>query len=475
MLTRDMAPTHHLGPTLGLMFVLSGCSVLFPFRECETDADCTAAVCVDGVCRPQVVADTGPPDAAPTTEVVRGPISTDTVWSGVIVMEGSVEVTDGTELRIAPGTTVLGRLGSSLVVRPDGILYADGTADEPIVFTSGEAPRDAGDWGGVALLGDAPVNGGTGILEGFPLGDIQYGGDDPRSNCGVLRYVRIEFAGKVAGQDQELNGLTLAGCGTDTIVDYVQVHRGLDDGVEIFGGTVDLAHIVVSEALDDGLDFDLGWQGSLRHLAILQRLPGDAMSATSAIEASARPESGEPGARVFNVTVLGCADCTGGVDNGQNVALRLKEGLGARLENLLVVDPLDAVIRVEDSNTRMTLDAGHLRLGPSRFELGDDDVLALDPNGADLAAWLESLDPDDETPSLPPTENGPLIIGDMPADLDMPGAADGPGWRPPRVVALGVGASDEGDARLGEPAPYLGAFDPDRPPWTDGWTAYPRE
>ena len=122
----------------------------------------------------------------------------------------------------------------------DASLHAAGTADVPIVFTSASrkapAPRR---WGGLVMLGSAPVNQADAHIEGVPANDTRgsFGGDDADGSCGVLEYARIEFAGFEVYANNELNGLTLGGCGSGTIVRHVQVHRSLDDGVEMFGGT----------------------------------------------------------------------------------------------------------------------------------------------------------------------------------------------------------------------------------------------
>src|SRR5262249_7456948 len=127
-------------------------------------------------------------------------------------------------------------------------LIAEGTRQAPIVFTSGQpvGTRESGDWGGVILLGNAPINvkNGTNNIEGFPNSpDTVYGGNDPQHNCGSLKFVRIEYAGYELSKDNEINGLTLGGCGKQTKLDFIQIHKGADDGVECFGGNADIKHL----------------------------------------------------------------------------------------------------------------------------------------------------------------------------------------------------------------------------------------
>ncbi|MEM6931310.1 MAG: serine/threonine-protein kinase, partial [Myxococcota bacterium] len=174
----------------------------------------------------------------PATIEVAGMLSGDVEWTPEhrYVLTEPVFVEDGM-LTIQAGTEIQGREGSALVVTRSATLRAAGRSDAPIVFTSAQpvGARAPGDWGGVVLLGSAPVNVGDGRIEGVDPEDVRtaYGGDDPQSNCGVLEYVRIEFSGFEAWANSELNGLTLGGCGSRTIVRHVQVHRGLDDGVEL--------------------------------------------------------------------------------------------------------------------------------------------------------------------------------------------------------------------------------------------------
>jgi hypothetical protein len=170
---------------------------------------------------------------------------------------------------------------AALIVSRGSQLEAVGTAALPIVFTSGNAVGDriTGDWAGVALLGNATLNNGTdtaGVftdnLEGVDPTDARgiYGGNNDASSCGHLEYVRIEFGGDEFSTDNELNGLTLAGCGSGTTLSHIQVHRGKDDGIEFFGGTAGMDHVVISGASDDSLDWDQGWRGNVQFLVVHQ-------------------------------------------------------------------------------------------------------------------------------------------------------------------------------------------------------------
>ncbi|HXH83231.1 MAG TPA: hypothetical protein VNN07_09910, partial [Candidatus Tectomicrobia bacterium] len=186
-------------------------------------------------------------EARPGAELVRvaGEITADTHWTAdrVWVLRDFVFVRGPAVLRIDPGTEIRGERGSALVIARGAKIIAEGTREQPIVFTSSKPPgaRYRGDWGGVNLLGRAPLNiaGGENALSGMPISNGLgfYGGDDPEDSSGVMRFVRIEFAGYPLTPDTKLNGFTCAGCGRGTVLEYLQVHRAADDGIEFFGGT----------------------------------------------------------------------------------------------------------------------------------------------------------------------------------------------------------------------------------------------
>ena len=165
---------------------------------------------------------------------IHSDITTDTVWeTGTrYVLEDKIFV-ENAQLTIKPGVIIQGEAGSALIVTSSSKLFARGSRNQPVVFTSAkpEGERARGDWGGVVLLGKAPVNEPDSAIEGLPDTDLRgrFGGQNPDHSCGVVQYTRIEFAGFEVYKNNELNGLTLGGCGSNTIVQNVQVHRALDD------------------------------------------------------------------------------------------------------------------------------------------------------------------------------------------------------------------------------------------------------
>ena len=193
-------------------------------------------------------------------------------------LRGLVYVTNGAVLTIEPGTKIVGETGKNggLIICRSAKIIADGTVSKPIVFTSEAASPVPGDWAGLVLLGNAPTNAsfngqaGIGEIEGGinnsdGLGLYGLGASsNPADNSGILRYVRIEYAGYAFLPDKEINGLTMGGVGNQTIIDYVQVYRANDDSFEWFGGTVNCKHLIAYKGLDDDWDVDNGFSGKIQ-------------------------------------------------------------------------------------------------------------------------------------------------------------------------------------------------------------------
>ena len=186
---------------------------------------------------------------------------------GKYILKGYVFVTERASLRFAAGSLIVSDTiqKGALIVERNARLFAEGTAADPIVFTSGKAPgaRTPGDWGGIVLLGNAPTNRVTEpIIEGGI--NSKYGGTIVADNSGILRYVRIEFAGIAADPNSEINGLTCGGVGSGTILENIQVSYGNDDAYEFFGGTVNPKNLIAFATADDDFDFDFGFVGRLQ-------------------------------------------------------------------------------------------------------------------------------------------------------------------------------------------------------------------
>ena len=227
-----------------------------------------------------------------TVTTVSADITTNTTWSGVVKLMNKVYVKNNAILTIAPGTIIRGDklTQGSLIITRGAKIIADGTAANPIIFTSNEAvgSRSEGDWGGLVLLGLAKNNqpGGVANIEGIvPTTDSQYGGNFDNDYSGILRYVRVEFAGIALEPNKEINGVTFGSVGNQTVVDYVQVSFSGDDSFEWFGGTVNCKHLIAYRGIDDDFDTDFGYRGKVQFfLSIRDKDMSDAAGDSNCFE-----------------------------------------------------------------------------------------------------------------------------------------------------------------------------------------------
>lgn len=404
-------------------------------------------------------------------QVVAGPLTGEHRWSAdrTWVLDGIVYVEDGARLTIEPGTRIEGRPGSALVVTRDASLHAAGNADMPIVFTSGQpqGTRAPGDWGGVVLLGSAPVNQADAHIEGVPANDTRgsFGGDDADGSCGVLEYARIEFAGFEVYANNELNGLTMGGCGSGTIIRHVQVHRSLDDGVEMFGGTADLRHVLITGAGDDSLDWDWGWRGRVQFL-IAQQHPNSGDNAFEADNNGGQHDA-EPMSEpvMYNVTLVSPRSHT-----RHHRAMTLREGTGGHFHNVLMHGFSGEAVDIKDAVTVANLDNGRLTFqalaindiggrGISYFEAESGE--ADDDGGLDEAGYFRDT-------------VGARFAVDPQFSRDVSSTVN-PDFAPGGTSGLRDGAVAPPQGEFwDESALYIGAIRPGAArDWTDGWTAFP--
>ena len=189
-----------------------------------------------------------------------------TLKKGIYHLQGWVYIGKGAELTIEPGTIIKGdkQTKAALIVEPGGKIFAEGTASEPIVFTSEESAgnRKPGDWGGLIICGNAQNNQTTMQIEGGPR--TKHGGNNNNDNSGVLSYVRIEFAGYPFEKDKEINGLTIGSVGSGTRIDHIQISYCNDDSFEWFGGSVNCKYLVAYKGWDDEFDTDNGFSGNVQ-------------------------------------------------------------------------------------------------------------------------------------------------------------------------------------------------------------------
>lgn len=253
------------------------------------------------------------------------------------VINGPLIMTSGTTLTIPAGTTVQALASGPdvyIAISEGAQIMANGTANNPIVLTSNSSNPQAGDWGGLILLGDAPINSVSGSATSTSeIGGLPYGGTDANDNSGTLRYVRVEYSGGSADGQTENNGISFYGVGNGTTVEYIEAYEGRDDGIEFFGGTVNVSNIIVINAQDDSVDWTEGFSGTLTDVYIKHGADHD-----KGIEADGyNTDIGNNSSPIFfskpnvtNLTIIGLGSTTG------NEAVRLRAGTQGIFTNVLI-------------------------------------------------------------------------------------------------------------------------------------------
>lgn len=297
----------------------------------------------------------------PTSNIISGVISSSKFYAkGKWILKGYVYVTDGATITFEAGCVVQSDIveKGALIIERGAKLIASGTAANPIVFTSGKAigSRAPGDWGGIILLGKAPTNR---PLDPAPTieGGVgrQYGGTDPLDESGILRFVRIEYAGIAAEPGSEINGLTCGGVGSGTILENIQVSFGNDDAFEFFGGTVNAKNVVAFATADDDFDFDFGYTGKIQ-FAVSCRKPDfvDAGDAGNGIEcdndASGTLAAPRTKPQLSNFTFVGPNDAAGTAAN-HNYSNRWRRATQFILRNSILIGHPDAGFSMESDAT----------------------------------------------------------------------------------------------------------------------------
>lgn len=255
-----------------------------------------------------------------TKEVVEvtSNITGNVTWSAnkIYLLRKYVYIDSLATLTIEPGTIIKGEKNDAantkgaLIVKRGGKLIADGTVDKPIVFTSNKEKgmRNVGDWGGIWICGNAPTNAGSNVPAEADLG-VYYGGNNPNDNSGTLRYVRIEFGGIALQTNKEINGLTLAGVGSGTTIENVQVSYGGDDAFEWFGGTVNAKRLISFKNVDDDFDMDNGFQGKVQYALAIRDANIADLSGSNGFEVDndANGSTAQPFTKAIfsNVTLIG--------------------------------------------------------------------------------------------------------------------------------------------------------------------------
>ena len=351
-----------------------------------------------------------------TVTTVSANILTNTTWSGVIRLENKIYVKNNATLTILPGTIIRGDklTQGTLIVTRGAKINANGTASNPVVFTSNEAAgtRLPGDWGGLVILGLAKNNqpGGVANIEGIvPTTDTQFGGNFDNDNSGSLTYVRIEFSGIPLEPNKELNGLTCGSVGSGTVIDYVQVSHCGDDSFEWFGGTVNCKHLIAYRGLDDDFDTDYGFRGKIQFgLAIRDKDLSDAPGDSNCFESDndAAGSTAQPKTRpIFsNMTIVGPkGNGTIVLPVGEKFekAFRLRRNTSTSCLNSLVTG-WEKGLSIESSNTAANVTGDSLMFANNtmtNFANGVNVITSAGISGAFYAGFF-GVDGNDSTNTL---------------------------------------------------------------------------
>jgi hypothetical protein len=319
---------------------------------------------------------------------------------------GPVIIEDGSILTIPAGMTIKAAATGSdvyVAISQGAKIMAEGTSSQPIIFTSSASTPNAGDWGGLILLGKAPVNSVTGTATATSeIASLPYGGDDASDDSGILRYVRVEYSGGKADGQSENNGFSFYGVGNTTVIEYIQMFEGNDDGVEFFGGTVNVSNVSIVNAQDDSIDWTEGYTGTITDAYVKHGTTHD-----KGIEADGyNTDVGNNSSPLYwskptmnNVTIIGLVSGTG------NEAVRLRAGTqgvftnfwiegfaeGFDLDGDLGDNPTGAGVLSNDLNVVSVIFADvTVNLKNDTGEtFTEADFLTIDANGTgtDYASW----------------------------------------------------------------------------------------
>jgi len=317
-------------------------------------------------------------------------------------------VDEGQTLTLNPGTVVRANAGAGvyIAVKQGGKIIAEGTSSNPIVLTSNVATPNAGDWGGLIILGRAPINSVAGgdATSTSEIGGLPYGGSIVNDDSGVIRYVRVEYSGGAADASSENNGFSFYGVGNGTTIEYIQAFEGKDDGVEFFGGTVNASFVAVNAAQDDSVDWTEGYTGTLNNVYIQHGIQHD-----KGIEADGfNSDIGNNSSPLYfskptvnNLTIIG----RGSTAQTEPEAIRLRVGTQGIFTNVLLQgfdEGFDLDGDMEDNPTGQGVIDGDLSVtdvtftdvtvkvkNDTGFTFDESDFISGDGNGTgtDFSVW----------------------------------------------------------------------------------------
>jgi hypothetical protein len=324
------------------------------------------------------------------TITLSGRISADTILrkENTYILKGLVYMVGDKTMTIEAGTTIKGAYSgndvAALIITRGAKIVANGTQEAPIVFTSSSPTPKSGDWGGIVLCGKAGINtsvaganGGPGMLEveggiNNAQGDgLAGGGATPNDDdsSGVLKYVRIEYAGYAFQPDKEINSLTMAAVGRKTVIEHVQVTYAKDDAFEWFGGTVNCKYLIAYKTQDDDFDSDNGFRGSVQFGLIIRDSAIADISKSEAFESdnnsTGTDATPQTGAVFCNVTAFGPTATLNNIGNSNylGAAVQIRRNSSISIFNSAFVGwPIGIQLNASQGNTDFNATSGKLQL-----------------------------------------------------------------------------------------------------------------
>lgn len=394
-------------------------------------------------------------------------LTADTAW----VLKGDVRIggdkKDNSTLTLEAGTVVYGSPQSFITITRDSKIFVNGTQNKPVVFTALERVNPtAGYWGGLVITGNARINNcGAGVCEGFIEGVAsdqapKYGGSNDDDSSGSIEYMRVEYAGYTFGADSELNAITFYAVGRGTKVENIEAYKGADDGVELFGGTVNLKYVVSIDNDDDGFDWDQGWSGAAQYIYIVlenasEKDPNGIEGDNFKENHTATPRSNPV---LSNVTII----AKGGNPKLLN-GIMLRRGTGAQIYNTIVSGNFQNCLNIDDEETFKN---GGVASGGTVKQTGlvmqnsllqCNNVSILEDATKDLWSITQWFN-ESERNNFVMVSTDKILDDAMPVDGS---AALDTGMTPPENIFPGNYEFDGVD--------YVGAFSPVENDWTEGW------
>ncbi|MER3319806.1 multidrug transporter [Flagellimonas lutimaris] len=309
------------------------------FIACEAD-DTSDIVINDSSVTNNTTNNTTGGGSETTTVNLSGVYTTDLTLNPDIeyIVTGPVLIASGATFTVPAGMTIKAEpvgVNAYIAIQQGAKIEANGTAANPIVFTSNAAAPSSGNWGGIVLCGRAPINStadGSTDTATTEVGGLSYGGNVSDDDSGSIQYVRIEYAGGAIDGNAELNSLSVYAVGTGTVIDYVEAYEGSDDGFEFFGGTVEASHLVVVNSEDDSIDWTEGFIGSITDAYVQHGTSHDKAFECDGYNTDFSNVGGYFSApTVTNVTIVGAND-------GTSEAIRLRAGTQGTFNNIVFND-----------------------------------------------------------------------------------------------------------------------------------------